>query len=221
MCSVCLCSSENKQFVEIFVSYNMLFRIFILFIALQPLFTFSQQADEVLYKFFAVRQGETVYMRWTITAGNTCEDTYIERSADGIYYERIGLIGGICGNPNQAVTYEFTDTLPLINQLAYYRLELGFYGYSSAREVEFTRFNEDGFLLAPNPFSDFTRLAFENDEENEHELIISDMQGRTVQKMTSMGSEFIILRLDMNSGVYFFRIANSDQVLYKGKLVVK
>jgi hypothetical protein len=190
-------------------------------LAFLPLLTYSQQADAVLSKFFATPLDETVFLRWTITAGNTCEDTHIERSSDGISYERIGLIGGICGSPDQSITYEFTDTLPLFNHTSYYRLKLGYYGFSSPQTVKINRFNESGYQLAPNPFSDFTRLAFENDEEEEHKLIISDMNGRIVQEMMTTGDEFIIRRLDMNSGLYFFRVFSQDQVLYSGKLVVK
>jgi len=185
------------------------------------LISFAQQADAVLSKFFAVQVEETVFMRWTISAGNTCVDTHIERSSDGINYEQVGLIGGICGSPDEAITFEFTDSLPLVNQTSYYRLLLGYFGYTSPKVVEFRRYNDQGFLLAPNPFSDFTRLAFENDDDEEHELIISDMNGRIVLEMITTGDEFIIPGLNLNSGLYFFRVFNQDKVLYNGKLIVK
>ena len=181
----------------------------------------AQQADAVLSRFFAVQVEETVFMRWTISAGNTCEDTHIERSSDGITYEQVGLIGGICGSPDEAITFEFTDSLPLVNRTSYYRLLLGYFGYTSPKVVEFRLYNDQGFLLAPNPFSDFTRLAFENDDDEVHELIISDMNGRIVLEMITTGDEFIIPVLNLNSGLYFFRVFNQDKVLYNGKLIVK
>lgn len=199
----------------------MFIRILILFIALLPLFTFSQQADEVLSKFFAVQLEETVFMRWTISAGNTCEDTHIERSADGISYERIGLIGGICGSPDQSVTYDFTDSVPLINRVSYYRLELGFYGYSSPQIVEIIKYNEQGFLLAPNPFSEYTRLAFENPLKKKYVLIIAEMQGKIVAEMSTTNDEFIIYRNNLSSGQYNFRIFESGKPAFEGKLVIR
>jgi hypothetical protein len=200
----------------------MNFKIFILFIAIYliKLTSFAQSADEVLSKFFAIQLDESVFMRWTISAGNTCEDTYIERSPDGISYERIGLIGGICGSPDQSITYEFTDTVPLINQNAYYRLLLGYYGHSSPQVVEFVRFNDKGFLLAPNPFSDFTRLAFKNDKKEEYVMIINNMQGRIVQKMMTTGDEFIIRRIDLGTGVFSFRVQKTGKVIFSGRIVV-
>lgn len=183
--------------------------------------SYAQYADAVLSKFFAVQLDETVFLRWTISAGNTCEDTRIERSADGISYERIGLIGGICGSPDQSITYEFTDTLPLVNKTAYYRIELGYYGYSSPQIVTFTRYNEQGFLLAPNPFSDFTRLAFDNNTGEEYTLIITDMQGRILEEMTTLKDQFIIQGKNFTSGVYFFQVSGMSRILYTGKLIIK
>lgn len=198
----------------------MLQREFILILVLLPLLNIAQQADDVLSKFIVTPVNETVFLRWTIRAGNTCQDTYVERSGDGITYERIGTIGGICGSPDQAMTYEFTDSLPMINRVLFYRIELGYYGYSSPKTVEISRYNEQGYLLAPNPFSDYSRLSFKNDDKEEYDLIIYDMQGKIVQKMITTGDEFIIPRLNLNSGLYFFRIFSRDQVLYNGKLLV-
>jgi hypothetical protein len=191
----------------------------ILLIVMIPLVSFSQTADSVLSKFFAVQVEETVFMRWTISAGNTCEDTHIERSADGIIYEQVGLIGGICGSPDEAMTFEFTDSSPLVNQTSYYRLMLGYFGYTSPKVVEFRRYNDQGFLLAPNPFSDFTRLAFKNEEYEEHKLIISDMNGRIVQEMMTTGDEFIIRRIDLGTGVYIFRVQKTGEVIFSGRIV--
>ena len=198
----------------------MLHRNFILLLTLFPLLTLAQQADDVLSKFIVTPVNETVFLRWTIMAGNTCQDTYVERSGDGITYERIGTIGGICGSPDQAMTYEFTDSLPLINRVLYYRIVLGYYGYSSPQSVEIKRFGDHGYLLAPNPFSISTRLAFKNDNEEELELIINDMQGRIVQEMMTTGDEFIISGLNLKSGLYFFRVFSQGQVLFNGKLLV-
>jgi hypothetical protein len=191
----------------------------LILISFIPLFTQAQQADAVLSKFFATPLDETVFLRWTISAGNTCNDTYVERSTDGISYDRIGLIGGICGSPDQSITYEFTDTLPLFNRKSFYRLELGYYGYSSPQTVEIKRYNDQGFLLAPNPFRDLATLSFTNETGEEFKLIITDMQGRVVEEKKTAGKDFTIKILGLPAGIYFFRIFQSDQVLYTGKLI--
>jgi hypothetical protein len=170
--------------------------------------SFSQEADVVLTKFFAAQQDETVYLRWTMKAGSTCEDTYLERSPDGIAYERIGLIGGICGSPDQDITFEFTDTMPLVNRTSYYRLLLGYFGYTSPKMVEFVRYNDSGYFLGPNPFNDFTRIAFDNNDQEVYRLLICDLQGRKVLEMMTTGNEFMITREELRAGMYAVRLYN-------------
>ena len=188
----------------------MIMKILISIITLYliPLTSFSQEADDVLTKFFAVQQDETVYLRWTMKAGSTCEDTYVERSADGLSYERIGLIGGICGSPDQDITFDFTDTMPLVNRMSHYRLLLGYFGYTSPKTVEFVRYNDKGYFLGPNPFYDYTRIAFENKDNDVFHLIVSDMQGRKVLEKMTTGDEFLITREELRAGIYAVRLYN-------------
>lgn len=180
----------------------------------------SQEANAILSQYFAVQVDDRIFLRWTITAGNTCEDTRIERSIDGFSYERIGLIGGICGSPDQSVTYEFSDTLPMPNQLVYYRLYLGQYGFTSPQTVEFIQYNDQGFLLAPNPFRDQTRLTFENKLGEEHTLVIIDIQGHIVSEMISSGNTFIIPRGNLRSGTFYFKVSRGGQAIFDGRLLI-
>jgi len=181
--------------------------------------SWAQNADPFLSKFFAVQVDETVFLRWTIKAGNTCNDTYVERSEDGISYSRIGIIGGICGSPDLPVTYDFIDTIPLVNRTSYYRLILGYLGYSSPKTIEFIRYNDKGFFLGPNPFKEYTRFAFENDEGLEYKLLIFNMQGGLVHDATTSGNQFILSGASLISGVYLYRIFTGDKLIFSGKLI--
>lgn len=178
----------------------------------------AQEADPYLSKFFAVQVDETVLIRWTISAGNTCSDTYIERSSDGIAFEKIGIIGGVCGSPYESITYDYIDTMPLTNRTSYYRLILGYYGYTSPKSLEFVRYNEKGYFVGPNPFSDFTRISFENKEEEEYQLIITDMHGRKVTEMMTTGNEFIIRRDELGAGVFIVDIYKGNVSYFRIKI---
>ncbi len=179
----------------------------------------AQEADFILSKFFATQAGDEVLLRWTIEKGNTCEDTYVERSEDGSSYNRIGLIGGICGSPDASITYDFFDTNPLPNRQVFYRLMLGQYGFTSPRSVEFIRFNEEGFILAPNPASDLVRLKFENMNDEEHTLMIFNTQGKKVLQRQTRGDEFIISQKNLGMGLFIYRVIKSDKMIFNGKLV--
>jgi len=184
-----------------------------------PFISRAQQADFVLKKFFAVQVDETVFLRWTMMAGSTCEDTYVERSADGVTYERIGLIGGICGSPYEEITFEFTDSLPLVNQVAHYRLLLGYFGYTTPKTVEFVRYNEQDYFLGPNPFNDYVRIAFENKDKEEFHLLISDMKGQKVLEMMTTSNEFLIRREDLKAGTYSLILKKESEIFFKEKII--
>ena len=194
--------------------------LIVLTFALASLVTAAQEADFILSDFFAVQVEERVYMRWTIIQGNTCEDTYIERSEDGASYERIGLIGGICGSPDQSITYDFNDVEPLPNRPVHYRLYLGQFGFSSPRTVEFVQYNDQGFLLAPNPFNDFAKLSFENKFNEEFTLLVIDLQGRIVYDAKTTGNMFIIPRENLRAGMYYFRVSHQGKTNFEGKFAV-
>lgn len=193
--------------------------IILLLILTLPFSPAGQTADEVLSRYFVTELEGNVFMRWTITAGNTCEDTYIERSADGIAFERIGLIAGICGSPDASITFEFTDTVPVYNQISYYRLMLGYFGYTKPLAIEVKKFNDEGFFAGPNPFRDFTRIAFRNDDNEEYRLLVCDMQGRSVLQMLTNGNEFIIRREELGSGIYVVRLFNEINEIPRFKII--
>lgn len=193
--------------------------IFGILIFIPTLSLFSQEADFILSKFFATQVEDEVLIRWTITAGNTCQDTYVERSEDGISYERIGLIGGICGSPDASITYDYFDTMPLPNRETYYRLMLGQYGFTSPQKAWFTQLNDQGFLLAPNPFKESIHIAFENQEESECQLMVYEMQGSLIYETSTTSQQFIMNGTHFTSGLYFFTVARQGEKLFSGKVI--
>lgn len=195
--------------------------LFVLLLALGSIMlSHAQEADDFLSDFLAVQQGEEIYLRWTIKSGNTCDGTIIQRSTDSIYFEQIGEISGICGSPNQSITYDFTDMQPEKNSINYYRLELGQYGYTSKVAIDFIILNEDGYSLQPNPVSTRSKLVFENPDNNEVEFCLIDIQGRMAMNMFTTSNQFWIDASMIQSGTYIFKLMTEQKLLTKGKLVV-
>lgn len=180
----------------------------------------AQEADVILSQFIATPLEETVFLRWTITAGNTCQDTYVERSErpDG-GFQRIGLIGGICGSPSESITYDFRDTMPMPNRTVYYRLQLGDWGFTSAKAVEYIQYNAQGYVLAPNPFRESTRLIYENPDQNEYRLVIMDAKGTIVQEIRDETGDMIVSGINLSSGMYHFRMMSEEKLMFSGKMI--
>ncbi len=181
---------------------------------------FTQQADSSLAVFLVVQQGENVFLRWTIEAGNTCQGTRIERSGDGQSFEEIGEIPGVCGSPDQPISYEYTDKEPLRNSTNYYRLEMGFLGYTSVVAVDFIILNDEGYSLQPNPVTSTSKLLFDNPDGADARLYIYDSTGRQVMEYITNESHIYIDGNFFVSGFYAFRIIIGGSLKSVGKFIV-
>jgi hypothetical protein len=85
--------------------------------------------------------------------------------------------------------------------------------------VEFILYNDQGYLLAPNPFRDFTRISIPNEEQEECQLSIYSINGMKVLEMSSTQDDFIIHRQDLGPGIHLFRIEKNGETFLTGKLL--
>lgn len=99
-----------------------------------------------------------VLITWTIHGGTTCDGQEVQRSTDSLNFTRIHLIQGICGSPDSSTPYIWFDPSPPEFSKVYYRLKLGFDGYSSVKSVFFQQLNESKQRFFPNPVSDVATL---------------------------------------------------------------
>lgn len=138
----------------------------------------GQTPHPILRYFDGTVYQETVRLSWAISAGNTCLGTNIQRSVDGIFYENIAVIAGVCGSPDVDVQYVFTDEAPVENQMSYYRLELGTQGFSTPIAVEYIPLNGKGFNLRYDRLSNTAFVHFENNERNQVDFNLYTISGR-------------------------------------------
>lgn len=107
-----------------------------------------------LLSFNAVPKGNTVLCNW-VTASELNNDYFtIERSADGSFFEAIGIVDG-AGNSNEELNYQFTDYQPF-NGVSYYRLkQTDFDGTVTYTNMVAVQFNHDNTLSGIMATSDF------------------------------------------------------------------
>ncbi len=76
--------------------------------------------------------------------------------------------------------------------------------------------------INPNPFSNFTTLEFENPLQDESTLSIISPSGRLLKQIRNInGSEVVIEREQLNSGIYFLQIWTDKGLMSNGKIVVQ
>ena len=176
--------------------------------------TISAQTQHPILRYF---KGEVINgqirLSWVITGGSTCNGIFIERSNDGIFFQVLGDIAGICGSPDTDVPYTFTDEAPLTNQVNYYRLELGSQGYSTPIAINFVPLNDEGYNLRLDASQNSVAIFFSNPNRDLVIAKLFDIVGR--EFFTAQTSQsFINIPLNsLPSGIFIFRISTSERII--------
>ena len=76
------------------------------------------------------------------------------------------------------------------------------------------------YFLSPNPFSTSTTLQV-GSEFVHSQLFIYNTLGNTVRQQTIQESKVVILRNELSSGIYFFKVVNDKRKTVCGKLIIE
>ncbi len=199
--------ARNPDFTGSFVQHNT--------IATNPV-AFSpgkRNADAValpleLGAFWAEQRDNQVLLQWeTLTELNN-DYMAVERSADGRFYEEIGMVKG-AGNSTELRHYQFLDIQPL-SGTNYYRLrQVDFDGKTTYHKV-ISIYLDRAFsmVLVPNIVNSESELSWSIPLERDGKLLIINSQGQIVRNqvlprgLTSTQIE----AYDLPSGAYFLSV---------------
>jgi len=176
---------------------------------------------QFLANFSALQHNEKIDLNITIAGGNTCNGINILRSADGVNFNSIGGIAGICGSSTEDVYYSFTDDSPIRNATNYYRLDLITLGYSVIIDIHFVYFGENNILFYPNPLVDKSSVYLKTTNAEVSSYKIYDRYGRLLKLVEGLrGNYFEIQREDWPSGLYYLEISTGNKAAIKKQFVV-
>ncbi len=131
----------------------------------------------------------------------------VERSQDGLNWERIGYVEGH-GNSVETHSYSFDDHTPL-NGLNFYRLKQtdfdGTYEYTKIIVVEIS--HQNNMTLYPNP-SKGGELFLQFNEETKGSLTIHNLQGKLVyqQILDNKENRFVVKLPELSHGIYMVQM---------------
>ena len=165
-----------------------------------------------------MKQPNGVLLKWVIKGGQQCQGTFVFRSDDSQLFELINHVEGICGDFTDDETYTYFDNEPIANAYNYYRLEMGFQGFTDTIKVFFEDFGSDNYLLQTDAQSDSYRILFSNDLNREATLRLFNLSGQILHEDTSTDSDFDLNPSTLRSGVYVFRISGVSEADITGKL---
>lgn len=131
--------------------------------------------------FNADKEGTGVVLNWATASEQNNRGFTIERSADGISWQPIGMVTSLAlaGNSDQPLYYRYTDNNPLPG-VNFYRLKQtdwdGTSAYSNIEKVAFN--NQVRLLFQPNPVTDRLTVSGLQDIEEIH---LFNTDGRLLQ----------------------------------------
>jgi Secretion system C-terminal sorting domain len=165
-----------------------------------PLYLSAQ--EDFLSNLSATQLGNLVRIDFTVAAGTSyCLGVDLERSTDGINFESIGFLPGVCGGSEFEESYFMIDSLPPINRVNYYRLDMGLVGKSAVINVLFVLL-ENGVRCFPNPADELVHIYFDNPNNLNTTLHIVDSAGRIVHRDATGSRSFSISVNDWQVGFY-------------------
>jgi Secretion system C-terminal sorting domain len=173
-----------------------------------------------------INNNNSVYLEWKTYSESNSKQFEIERSIDGVNFERINIIAG-AGNSASIKYYNYTDdNLPGKNKV-YYRLKLvdidGQYQYSKTLLL---RFKAGSFYvnnIYPQPASDIIHIDVTNvNAATNCTISFINLNGSVVKRsamVLNKGNSVIDINIpSLSKGVYILKI-NNDQTQVVERLI--
>jgi len=167
-----------------------------------------------------------IQLKWTTASEINNSGFEIERSSDGMGFEKIAWQTGI-GNSQNENRYVFDDKNVLRNQIYYYRLRQidldGKFDFSNIVKAKIL--GEANIQISPNPTFDKITVNVSDDLKNESLSIkIFDVLGRqvfykTVALKNKTSFQYSFQNSNLAKGVYFLKIKYLNREVVSEKLV--
>lgn len=170
--------------------------------------------------FELINQPNGVQVRWTITAGNTCNGTRIERSTDSLHFEAVGEISGICGDSTVAVPYTYLDEAPPANQTIYYRLYLGGLGFSEIKSTFFIQPGPNKYWVSKHTMTGPRTVYFNNPNAAEIMVRVFNQSGQQVYEAETRSNFIQVPSITGKTKdiALFIQLFRDGELFAKGKI---
>ncbi|MCW3121317.1 MAG: hypothetical protein JWQ38_809 [Flavipsychrobacter sp.] len=96
-----------------------------------------------------------------------------------------------------------------------------FIGHKPPTAITQTATASNGVSIYPNPFSSTTTLHTELQGINAASITIIDMAGRIVRTLPLSGSETVITKGDMSTGMYVYKLTNNGSAITTGTFIIQ
>jgi hypothetical protein len=178
------------------------------------------QESPLLASFSLASADNGIRIDWVMTSGSTCYGIGVERSTDGVSFQLIGTIEGVCGNIGQPTPFTFSDTEPPELSSLHYRLLLGLDGHSSVQRIENQRLRTAEMRVFSSAVGKELTVVLRAPERASVEVTIWSLTGALVFQASDLqGPVHHVPTQTWNAGAYLVR-AQWPQGLATQRVVV-
>jgi hypothetical protein len=166
------------------------------------------------------------FLKWITATEQNTEYFEVERSADGINFETIGLVAA-SGNISSDKLYNFDDNNPILG-INYYRLRLveidGTTEYSNVIALE-VKGDKKPYIFYPNPVTEVLNYQFTAEQGGDVIIEVMDALGRVLKsenKNSVAGSnQFLIDMSNLIQGTYSIRVRHLQSAEMHTDIIIK
>lgn len=196
------------------------YSLLLLVLAVLPVAGTAQEGEHPFIKSFTLTVLEgRVQVDWTMQGGSTCDGSEVLRSTDGVNFQAIHRIDGICGDPIFDVPFGYRDDDPPELSRLFYRINLGLEGQSSIKFVDFAQLTESQQRFFPSPVRNTATLVLNVPGSARVDLLLFDMGGRQVWARNGLVGKQHELDLSfLHAGVYLY-VAEVAGRRFQGRFV--
>jgi len=163
-------------------------------------------------------QNRTAILTWRTATETNNSGFEIQRSKDGINWEKIGWQAGQ-GTTTSPHSYTYRDTNPL-SGTSYYRLkQVDFNGQFEYSNIVSLRYDKpEGITVYPIPAKEVIIFDVPNIAAAD-DIILYDIMGKQISRQAFPQDKRLVVS-HLNDGVYIYRIFYEEEV-YSGKIVLE
>ncbi len=170
-----------------------------------------------LIEFKAENKIDHITLDWSTASEDNNDYFSIERSYDGINFEKIAKVDG-SGTSSSLKRYTLDDNDVKTKGLRYYRLkQIDFNGNYTYSEIVKVKLDNTKITISPNPIVSEIEINVESFNNNvESTLTILDITGKIIYSETNNLIKGVnTFKIDANnitSGVYFVKVESKDEI---------
>jgi hypothetical protein len=201
-------TSSNILFVEVNVSSFSHF-------VLHPPLSYPLPVELLSFDVVPTMHND-VMCKWVTESENNCSHFEIEKSINGVFWEKVNTSVQGAGNSSDELTYDLLDERPFLGVSYYKLIQYDFDGNSkSYGPISVEILSPLQISIYPNPTNGNSSVSLNSEINRQLTLRVTNSLGQLIElmdlKVIKGGNMYTVNSMDYAPGVYFISISDEDK----------